>query len=626
MPYFDIYKACIISIYISSSSSDVQPLNLYILFVFPPNIMHVVPPYFIFIAILIGSVLVSSLALNSTIYRVCIYMVPISNKKVKVVHILSDDDVSVEDSVHNILLSKPREVVANPITLNDGGNSEIREKCSNNAFDLNDIEDIKDADPAENKLSAEMNGTPAYDEDYDSDLIPDYESEDLIPPSAITAQNDISHVSKVHTIESGEVVTDKENRGINSVGNLFERPSSIPAVPQQNNGDNFSAQITVRNTDNIATNLISNSIEKKKRKLEECTALHVTLTLPPSRAYSLKCALKENHKQSIYSVACCPFSKWDNYFCTVGANRITIYENHSNGAATVSQIYQDIDEEEIFYTCVWSLCNKSKSPIVCASGKTGIIKIIDVFKLKMVQALVGHGADVNELLIHPNNSRLLLSASKDRSLRLWDIGNAKCLVIFSGHEGHKEQVVSTDVHSSGKYIVSAGMDQSIKIWSLDKAEISNLISKSHRSSYDDKIQPIIEQFPIYSTSHVHGGYIDCVSFVGDLVMSKSLQSKVILWRPFQNYHAENISFIKEYDLPFTPVWFIKFAISLQKGDLFAAGNSAGKIYIYHIDTGKRLGVLEHPKCKSTIRQVAFSLDTKTIVAVCDDSTVWRWDC
>ena len=39
----------------------------------------------------------------------------------------------------------------------------------------------------------------------------------------------------------------------------------------------------------------------------------------------------------------------------------------------------------------------------------------------------------------------------------------------------------------------------------------------------------------------------------------------------------------------------------------------------------RFTVLSHPKCTTAVRQKAVSPDGATIVCVCDDATVWRWD-
>jgi len=92
------------------------------------------------------------------------------------------------------------------------------------------------------------------------------------------------------------------------------------------------------------------------------------------------------------------------------------------------------------------------------AGLRGIIKIFNCKEFTVSNILIGHGSSINELKIHPLDDSLCFSASKDESIRMWNIRTSVCIVMFAGDRGHREEVLSIDVHPAGLCFVSAGMD------------------------------------------------------------------------------------------------------------------------------------------------------------------------
>jgi platelet-activating factor acetylhydrolase IB subunit alpha len=68
---------------------------------------------------------------------------------------------------------------------------------------------------------------------------------------------------------------------------------------------------------------------------------------------------------------------------------------------------------------------------------------------------------------------LLVSASGDKTLRLWDVTAGYCVRTLHGHTGWIRDVCPS---SDGRFLLSAGSDQTARLWDL--AEPSPRMSQS----------------------------------------------------------------------------------------------------------------------------------------------------
>lgn len=356
--------------------------------------------------------------------------------------------------------------------------------------------------------------------------------------------------------------------------------------------------------------------------------------------------LKEDHGQPLFGVQ---FNVQDCHsivFATVGSNRITIYECQDKGQIKLLQAYVDADSDENFYTCAWTSDDVTGLPLLAAAGSRGIIRIICPTTMICIKHYTGHGQSINELKFNPKDGNILVSLSKDHTLRLWNIKTDVCIAILGGVDGHRDEVLSGDIDIEGKFIISCGMDHSVKIWRLDKPLIRDAIQTSYKhcstSKIDKPFPTVAQHYPDFSTRDVHSNYVDCVRWWGRFILSKSCDNRIVCWKPGRladldigarttegsTTATSVVSVLHEFEYRECDIWFMRFSTDyMQK--VLALGNQNGKVFVWDIDdddpTQAKCVVLCHGKCISPIRQTTFSRDGNTLICVCDDATIWRWD-
>jgi len=74
------------------------------------------------------------------------------------------------------------------------------------------------------------------------------------------------------------------------------------------------------------------------------------------------------------------------------------------------------------------------------------------------------------------NRDLLVSGSRDRTVRLWKISEAACLNVFNAHENWVRSVI---LHPSGNYIISCADDKTIRIFDVKANRCLRTLEKAH---------------------------------------------------------------------------------------------------------------------------------------------------
>lgn len=290
--------------------------------------------------------------------------------------------------------------------------------------------------------------------------------------------------------------------------------------------------------------------------------------------------------------------------------------------------------KEDFYTLAHTevVFNKRRLKYLAAGGLGSIIRLLDLTNLKEQGKLIGHRNEIYELRFHPLEGDLLFSASKDYSIRLWNIVTGIQICIFGGPEGHSAEVLTIDIHLSGEYFISGGIDSFVKIWEIDESVKTKI--KSSRTTPKNNFTTLIKANSMFSCNSIHENYVDCVRFNGNLVLSKSVDGVIKEWLPSFNKDDDNHFLLNKYVYPLSQqLWFLKFSVDYDFS-LMGVGNNLGDVILFKINDDKAVEnynieksiFLKIQSNKDTlIRQVAFHQDLEYIAWVTDDSSLYVCD-
>ena len=194
-----------------------------------------------------------------------------------------------------------------------------------------------------------------------------------------------------------------------------------------------------------------------------------------------------------------------------------------------------------------------------------------------VALLSGHQGDVLAIAYAPNG-KMLASAGRDETVRLWNPKTSENLATLTGHDG---LVTGVAFSPDGKQLVSGSGDATVCLWSIETRQ--QLWSSDTPQAQEQGIQdPVIRE-----------------AFDLPPLPYKS---------PFEKLTFQ---------------WVLAVAYSSDGKTLASSGSSDGTIQLWDVKSGKHIKTLKgHTEM---VRTLAFSSDGKTLVSGSDDDTLRTWD-
>jgi guanine nucleotide-binding protein subunit beta-2-like 1 protein len=249
--------------------------------------------------------------------------------------------------------------------------------------------------------------------------------------------------------------------------------------------------------------------------------------------------------------------------------------------------------------------------------------------------LEGHSDFVEDIALS-NNAEFALSASWDRSLRLWNLKTGDCITKFLGHT---KDILSVAFSPDNRQIVSGGRDSKLKMWNV-KGECMYTMDKDCHSGWVNSVRfsptvqtPIIvsggddnlvkvwslTEFRCLETLKGHTGTVNSVAVSpdGSLCASGGKDGKAKLWDLSRSEHLYEL----ECNEPINQI-----AFSPNRYWLCAA--TASGVRVWDLEDKKPIAELipettfkYKPQCTS----IAWSVDGNTLYSGFTDNTIREWN-
>lgn len=226
--------------------------------------------------------------------------------------------------------------------------------------------------------------------------------------------------------------------------------------------------------------------------------------------------------------------------------------------------------------------------VLIAASADHLIRLWDTQSGKSLGALAGHTDWVSSVAWSPDG-QVIGSGAFDRTVRLWDVASGEQIRVL---EGHRNDVSRVAWSPDSQILASGSRDQTIRLWNRATGDILRSF-EGHRG-------------PIYDLAWFPDG---------NILVSASFDKTLRLWDVAEG--AARLV-LRGHSGPVTCV-----AVS-PDGLTLASGSHDNTIRFWHAETGRLISILETHT--DTVLDVGFSPDGLLLASKSYDNTVRLWRC
>ncbi|CZR62822.1 related to WD40-repeat protein (notchless protein) [Phialocephala subalpina] len=277
---------------------------------------------------------------------------------------------------------------------------------------------------------------------------------------------------------------------------------------------------------------------------------------------------------------------------------------------------------------VYSVAFSHDSKLLASASNDKTIKIWDTNTGSLQQTLKGHSDWFNNSIAFSHDSKLLALASNDKTIKIWDTNTGSLQQTL---KGHKDGINSVAFSHDSKLLASASNDKTVKIWDTSTSSCRQTlrgysgmvysIAFSQNSkllaSYDGTVK--IWDTSTGSLQQTLKGYnsiVKSVAFSHDskLLALASFDKTVKIWDTSTGSFQQTLKGYSDM------VYSMAFS---QNSKLLALASLDKTVKIWDTSTGSLQQTLKGHS--NWVNSVAFSHNSKLLASASDDGTVKIWD-
>jgi WD40 repeat protein len=307
-----------------------------------------------------------------------------------------------------------------------------------------------------------------------------------------------------------------------------------------------------------------------------------------------------------------------NQMLTTAVLRQAIY----NYAATERTLTWHSDS---VYGVAWSADGKT----LASASRDKTIKLWDATTSKLLKTLTGHSDGIIGVAWNPDG-KTLASASNDKTIKLWDATTGKQIKTLIGHS---DEVIGVAWSPDGKTLASASWDKTIKLWDATTGKLLKTLAGHNNGVIGVAWNPDGKTFASASrdntiklwdattgkllktlAGHNNGVIGVAWSTNGKTLASASRDKTIKLW------DVTTGKLLKTLTGHSNLVWGVAWSAD---GKTLASASRDKTIKLWDVTTGKLLKTLT--KHSGEVFGVAWSADSKTLASASRDKTIKLWD-